>query len=81
MAKNDDFTSRKIVNFTTGKLFEWLAGWLAWLAGLAWLGWLGFITIRIYTFRITSVARAWRAVKLVLEFNNTALYKKDKTKA
>ena len=31
MAKNDDFTSRKIVNFTTGKLFEWL--------GLAWLGW------------------------------------------
>ena len=36
MAKNDDFTSRKIVNFTTGKLFEWL-GWLGWLG---WAGWL-----------------------------------------
>ena len=80
MAKNDDFTSRKIVNFTTGKLFEWLglAGWLGWL-GLAWLG---FSTIRIYTLRIiTSFARAWRAVKLVLEFDNTALYKNDKMEA
>ena len=39
MAKNDDFTSRKIVNFTTGKLFEWLAGWAGWAgwAGLAGL--------------------------------------------
>ena len=50
MAKNDDFTSRKIVNFTTGKLFEWLA-WLA------WLGWASSLLGYILYYQI----RAWVA--------------------